>query len=167
MGQTIDTEPQLIATTDDPAKRGYIERFDAAISERPADFVAALERLGEVATANTMDLAAANDGALPLAVTEEDFISTYFARRLDRLTTYDTATEHGLDTDPSFKELIEKHLEQTNTLAKVGKMTTIHVASPNAESKFNAVRRASLAYFLGRAAAWHAQQSSNSLPSTG
>jgi len=163
----ISSEPTFVLLSDDPGIQGYIERFGAAIAERPAAFATALEKLGEAATAATVNLTAENDGALHLAVTEEDLITTYFARRFDRYIEYDPDTERGLNEDADFQALLTKHLATSNSLAKTGKMTTVHTGAPDAEAKRNAVRRASLAYFISRTALWQARQPSDRLPSAG
>src|SRR6266568_1931598 len=121
----ITSEPKIQSLTNEPAVEGFIERFDAAIAERPAAFATALETLGAAATAQTVAIEDEEHSTTHLAVSEEAMIVAYFKHRYDRYVEYDEATEKAIDKDAGYKELLAKHLDQKSVPVMTGKMSSI------------------------------------------
>lgn len=164
----ITAEPTILSISDEPGIQGYIERFSTAVTERPALFATALEKLGGAATADTVELSTLEYATPHLAVSEEDLIWTYFTYRYDRYVEYDEATEKGMGRDEAYQEQLAQHLKTQTTKVMTGKMTSINRATSDAGENRNAARRASLGYFIGRAIQWQGQQENGKrLPSAG
>lgn len=160
-------EPAIIPLTDEPETQNYLNRLSTAIAERPEDFAALLETLGEAATKRTLDLRSDERRTVPIAVTDEDLIVGFFKHRFDMESEYDDDTEKAMKTDKQYTELLDQHLNTHSINSQLGPMKHEVVANPNADTARNAARRARLAFFISRAIAYQQQTRPERLPSAG
>ncbi len=158
-------EADTTQTDSDAAKMQYIEQ---SIRDNPEAFQKALNRLGDAATAGTLDLSAIDTELTTLEQGASGLLTKLFSKRYDMQIEYDDATEQALAADKGHRELLEKHRNIKSINSTIGPMKHEIVANPAAEPARDAVRRSRVAFYLARAIELQPQQTIQAqLPSAG
>jgi hypothetical protein len=138
----------------DPTEPGStaerVRYIEGSIRDNPEAFQHALERLGEAATAGTLDLSAIDTELTTLEQGASGLITKFFSQRYDMDIEYDKDTEDALAADPSHAGLLQKHHDVRSINSGAGVMKRELLPNPAAEPLRDAVRRSRLAFYLAR-----------------
>ncbi len=142
----------------------YIEQ---RIRDNPEAFQTALQRLGETATAGTLQLGAIDTELTTLEQGASGLLTKFFSKRLDLEIEFDEDTEKALRTDKNHKNLIDTHRKIRSVHSQLGPMKHEIVANPAAEPARDAIRRSRIAFFIARTISYQAEHDPVELPSAG
>jgi len=163
----IDVRPEFVVFPDaeETARRRAL-LLEGYIDEAPAEYMAALKSLGQLASAESIELES-RESNQSADLTETEFaINEYFTKRYDYEVSYDPSTEQALAENEEHRKRLKAHMETHSQRVKMGIMKSAQRANPEAETARNAMRYSRLAFFIGRVATWNEQQKQSAAAST-
>ncbi len=143
----------IIDTTADDAVATRLRTLERRITRSPELFKNALDSLGELATAKTIEIDKLNERDVTLKRGEKDMLSEYFGQRYDLEMSFDEATESALSADTTHQKLLSEVRGKKANLIQRSKSKTPNPPNYAAIPAREALRRYRLEFYIGRVAA--------------
>ena len=153
------TKPSIIVSQDvSLATSKRITYIDGRIHENPESFVESLQKIGKVATDQTVEIGNRGTIVRNLRRKPADLITEFFKDRYDLDSEYDKTTEGLIAADSDYQQLVAAMRSKTSDRIQTGTMKSENRPSVEAAPARDLARLKRFGIYLGRVTLYHDQQ---------
>ena len=156
--QRLDQPKIIISKDSSPDHSRRIAYIDGRIHENPELFRKALQKVGEVATSQTVEFGGRGESVRELLQEPADLIIEFFRNRYDVDSEYDDATEQVIASDPDHRLLVENMRSKTSDRLQTSVMSSKSRPNQEAIPARDLVRLSRFDHYLGQVTLHNQQQ---------